>query len=171
MDKKAYSNSNESTNYEEINNVDSVIPFLLNCIDVNNNTMFKSILNNSKKIISKNSLESLFLTCLTSYKTGKKYTLSFISTLLSYDVNPNINIENNINEYGSIKTPLMLSCELSDIKLMKSILEFNCNVNFLDQYNRNALFYLNDGSNDSELISILIEKGINVNQQDNLYII
>ena len=168
MDKKAYSNSNESTNYEEINNVDSVIPFLLNCIDVNNNTMFKSILNNSKKIISKNSLESLFLTCLTSYKTGKKYTLSFISTLLSYDVNPNINIENNINEYGSIKTPLMLSCELSDIKLMKNILEFNCNVNFLDQYNRNALFYLNDGSNDSELISILIEKGINVNQQDNI---
>ena len=168
MDKKAYSNSNESTNYEEINNVDSVIPFLLNCIDVNNNTMFKSILNNSKKIISKNSLESLFLTCLTSYKTGKKYTLSFISTLLSYDVNPNINIENNINEYGSIKTPLMLSCELSDIKLMKSILEFNCNVNFLDQYNRNALFYLNDGSNDSELISTLIEKGINVNQQDKI---
>ena len=168
MDKKSYSNSSKSTNNETINNEDSLIPLLLNCIDVNNKTMFKSILQNSIKYISQNCLESLFLTCLTSYQTGKRYTLPYITILLSYNVNPNINIENNLNEYGIIKTPLMLSCQLSDTTLMKRILDFKCDVNFLDQHKRNALFYLNDGSNDSELISTLIEKGINVNQQDKI---
>ena len=168
MDKKSYSNFSSSTNNETIDNEDSLIPFLLNCIDVNNITMFKTFLQNSIKYITKNCLENLFLTCLTSYQIGKKYTLGYITILLSYNVNPNINIENNLNEYGLIKTPLMLSCELSDTELMNTILDSKCDVNFLDQYKRNALFYLNDGSNDSELISTLVEKGINVNQKDNI---
>ena len=168
----------KSFNYSESTNdgnsttkEDSIVNSLFNCIDANNITKFKSILESSSQILSSKYLEFLFLTCLSSYQVGKIYFLRYISILLSYNVNPNINIFNNPNipgEYGAIKTPLMLSCQLSDFNLMKSILNSNCDVNALDHYKRNALFYLNGGSNDNNLISALVEKGINVNQQDKI---
>lgn len=169
---KSFSNYSESTNDgNSTTKEDSIVNSLFNCIDANNITKFKSILESSSQILSSKYLEFLFLTCLSSYQVGKIYFLRYISILLSYNVNPNINIFNNPNipgEYGAIKTPLMLSCQLSDFNLMKSILNSNCDVNALDHYKRNALFYLNGGSNDNNLISALVEKGINVNQQDKI---
>ena len=169
---KSFSNYSESTNDgNSTTKEDSIVNSLFNCIDANNLTKFKSILESSSQILSSKYLEFLFLTCLSSYQVGKIYFLRYISILLSYNVNPNINIFNNPNipgEYGAIKTPLMLSCQLSDFNLMKSILNSNCDVNALDHYKRNALFYLNGGSNDNNLISALVEKGINVNQQDKI---
>jgi non-canonical poly(A) RNA polymerase PAPD5/7 len=168
---KSFSNFSESTNEgNSTTKEDSIVNSLFNCVDANDLTKFKSILESSSQILSSKYLEFLFLTCLSSYQVGKFYLLRYIS-ILSYNVNPNINIFNNSNfpgEYGAIKTPLMLSCELSDFKLMKIILNSNCDVNALDHYNRNALFYLNGGSNDNDLISALVEKGINVNQQDKI---
>ena len=168
---KSFSNYSESTNDgNSTTKEDSIVNSLFNCIDANNITKFKSILESSSQILSSKYLEFLFLTCLSSYQVGKFYLLRYIS-ILSYNVNPNINIFNNPNipgEYGAIKTPLMLSCQLSDFNLMKSILNSNCDVNALDHYKRNALFYLNGGSNDNNLISALVEKGINVNQQDKI---
>ena len=164
----------DSTLNESITDASSIIseePFiiqsLLNCIKVNDITMFKNILQNN--YIPMNSLESLFLTCINSYKVGKIHTLRYISMLLSYNVNPNINIvqnEKDNNKIIPIKTPLMLACELSDTTLLKRILDNNCNVNFLDNNGRNALFYLNNKSHDNDIISTLIERGININQQE-----
>ena len=169
---KSFSNYSESTNDgNSTTKEDSIVNSLFNCIDANNITKFKSILESSSQILSSKYLEFLFLTCLSSYQVGKIYFLRYISILLSYNVNPDINTFNNPNfpgEYGAIKTPLMLSCQLSDFNLMKSILNSNCDVNALDHYKRNALFYLNGGSNDNNLISALVEKGINVNQQDKI---
>ena len=169
---KSFGDFSESTNDGNSNTKeDSIVNSLLNCIDINDLTKFKSILESSSQFLSSKYLEFLLLTCLSSYQAGKIYSLGYISILLSYNVNPDINTFNNPNfpgEYGAIKTPLMLSCELSDCNLMKRILNSNCDVNVLDHYNRNALFYLNGGSNDYNLISALVEKGINVNQQDKI---
>ena len=169
---KSFSNYSESTNDgNSTTKEDSIVNSLFNCIDANNITKFKSILESSSQFLSSKYLEFLLLTCLSSYQAGKIYSLGYISILLSYNVNPDINTFNNPNfpgEYGAIKTPLMLSCELSDCNLMKRILNSNCDVNGLDHYKRNALFYLNGGSNDNNLISALVEKGINVNQQDKI---
>ncbi len=167
MDRKSYSILKESTN--DGDSIDSdFYKSLFNCIQLNNIPMFKNILQNTN-YIPINSLEKLFLTCLNSYESGNICTLRYISILLSYNVNPNINIDRNKkfpNGILSIKTPLMLACELSDTLLLKRILEYNCNVNFLDNFGRNALFYLNNGSHDKDIINTLIEKGININQQD-----
>ena len=167
MDSTSYSSFNESTN--DGDSIDSdFYKSLFNCIQLNNIPMFKNILQNTN-YIPINSLEKLFLTCLNSYESGNICTLRYISILLSYNVNPNINIDKNKkypNGIQPIKTPLMLACELSDTLLLKRILEYNCNVNFLDNFGRNALFYLNNGSHDKDIINTLIEKGININQQD-----
>ena len=168
MDSTSYSSFNESTNENAINS-DSNSQSLFNCIKENDITKFKNILQKISNFISMNCLENLFLTCLNLYEEGKIFTLRYISILLSYNVNPNINIDKNKkypNGIQPIKTPLMLACELGDVTLLKRILDNNCEVNFLDHLGRNALFYLNNGCHDNDIISTLINIGININQQD-----
>ena len=147
----------DSTLNESITDASSIIseePFiiqsLLNCIKVNDITMFKNILQNN--YIPMNSLESLFLTCINSYKVGKIHTLRYISMLLSYNVNPNINIVQNSyfpqSSYGNNNAPFqdINNCNYNNYYFNNNNMIKNSNVN--NQKNKKKLKYKNSEFNE-----------------------
>ena len=103
-------------------------------------------------------LSNLLLKCFYLYKNGKIYILRYISILLSYGADPNINIEASLdkNEQAVLKTPLMLAVENSDIALLKILLDNKSNVNYKDNYQKNCLYYFKGGKNDNEILKMLI---------------
>lgn len=143
----------------------NLLPTLLTYIDKNNISKFKSLLSSSSLLLSQSILTILLLKCFSSYKSGNIYTLRYISILLSYGANPNLNIETPLNktENNVIKTPLMLAVEKSDLALFKSLIDNKCDVNYKDSMQMNCLFYLNGGKNDIEIIKMLQKEGIDMN--------
>ena len=143
----------------------NLLPTLLTYIDKNNISKFKSLLSSSSLLLSQSILTILLLKCFSSYKSGNIYTLRYISILLSYGANPNLNIETPLNktENNVIKTPLMLAVEKSDLTLFKSLIDNKCDVNYKDSMQMNCLFYLNGGKNDIEIIKMLQKEGIDMN--------
>ena len=146
----------------------ALVPTLLFFIDKNNVTKFKSILSSNSDSLSQKILSSLLFNCFSSYKSGNNFILRYISILLSYGADPNINTEDSLyqNETTVLKTPLMLAVEKSDITLLKILLENKCNVNYKDSYQKNCLYYFNGGSNDNEILKILIKEGVDMNCRD-----
>ena len=146
----------------------ALVPTLLFFIDKNNVTKFKSILSSNSDSLSQKILSSLLFNCFSSYKSGNNFILRYISILLSYGADPNINTEDSLyqNEKTVLKTPLMLAVEKSDITLLKILLENKCNVNYKDSYQKNCLYYFNGGSNDNEILKILIKEGVDMNCRD-----
>lgn len=146
----------------------ALLPTLLVLIDKNNIAKFKSILSSNSNFLSHQLLSILLLKCFSSYKSGNIYVLRCVSILLSYGADPNINTEDPLlqNEQTVLKTPLMLAVENSDLNLLKILLEYNCNVNYKDNYQKNCLYYFNEGKNDNEILRMLIKQGVDMNCRD-----
>ena len=146
----------------------AILPTLEVFITNNNISKFKAILSSHINYLSHQMLSNLLLKCFYLYKNGKIYILRYISILLSYGADPNINIEASLdkNEQAVLKTPLMLAVENSDIALLKILLDNKSNVNYKDNYQKNCLYYFKGGKNDNEILKMLINQGVDINCRD-----
>jgi len=77
-----------------------------------------------------------------------------------------IDINLKINENSKL-FPLMILCQKNNKELIQLLIDNNANVNLLDDYDRNILYYLTINNNIS-IIKPLLEKGIDINQKDKI---
>ena len=161
---------------------------LIQTIDKNDSAAFIKLIKNPQYFINKKILEILFFYC----SEDNNFKPIFLSILINFGVDPNliledpniytkknINLNNqnnfidsNNNGYRVRKSILMMACKKSNFSLIQNLCDANnanqksLNVNYFDKNGRNALFYLNGGSDDKKIIELLVEKGIDVNKKD-----
>ena len=175
----SFSNSTIEQNSEifgESNN-QKILNLLLDYISQNNPKEFRTTLSSNFNLLSKKSIENIFLYILNKYISDKIFASRFLLILIPFGINPNV-ILSEINhkielkdineEYNPSESILMLFCSKSNSSIISCLCESNIklDINYLDMRNRNALFYLKGESEDRKIIEILVEKGINVNQRD-----
>ena len=171
MSKANYSNNSLITFFNQLKKI----------IEKNDLNQFRLFLTQNK-FPSKSGFLELILFYL--IKDSNNFYPSYISVLISLGLDPNIIIDDlhlkiftkNADSlppgYPKGKSILMLACEKSSFDLVKDLCENNINknncinVNYIDKYGRNCLFYLKGGENDSEIIEYLVNKGIEVNRRD-----
>ena len=167
----------QNSDYSDETDNQIISNLLLKYIEQNNPKDFRNTLSTNSNLLSKKTLENIFLFILSIYISGKIYASRFLSILIPLGINPNIilnqinyNIEkkDNKEEYNPTQSILMLFCSKSNFTIISNLCEskIKLDVNYLDMKKRNALFYLKGGSEDKKIIELLIEKGININQRD-----
>ena len=167
----------QNSDYSDETDNQIISNLLLKFIDQNNPKDFRNTLSTNSNLLSKKTLENIFLYILSIYISGKIFASRFLSILIPLGINPNIilnqinyNIEkkDNKEEYNPTQSILMLFCSKSNFTIISNLCEskIKLDVNYLDMKKRNALFYLKGGSEDKKIIELLIEKGININQRD-----
>ena len=166
------------------NNYPSFLNNLFQIIEQNDANSFHNILTKNSLFKNKQILNILFFYC----NKDNIFRPVLLSILVKLGLEPNIILENpyknnniNINmnnndsqtnDYRICKSILMLACENSNYQLVKDLCEINnktqnpLNVNYFDKNGRNALFYLRGGKDDTKIIKLLVEKGIEVNRKD-----
>ena len=140
----------------------SIPSLLIDAIDKNNVSHFKTILTNK---IQPSIISYILQLCFSSYQSGNCNALTFIDILLQNGADPNINIYPSSSNKELFKTPLMFAVEQSNITLTQLLLQYKINTNFRDTHGKTALFYLKGKKNDEQIIKMLLSEGIDVNIQ------
>ena len=117
----------------------SIPSLLIDAIDKNNVSHFKTILTNK---IQPSIIAYILQLCFSSYQSGNCNALTFIDILLQNGADPNINVCPSSSNKELFKTPLMFAVEQSDITLTQLLLQYKINTNFRDTHGKTALFYL-----------------------------
>ena len=171
------STTEQSSDIREESDNQNTLNLLFKYISQNNPKEFRSTLSSNFNLLSKKSIENIFLFILNIYISDKIFATRFLLILIPFGINPNVNLNelNNIieikdknEEYNPSESILMLFCSKSNSTIISCLCEskVKLDINYLDTRNRNALFYLKGESEDRKIIEMLVEKGINVNQRD-----
>ena len=138
---------------------------LENAIDNKDIKTFKEILSKCWNLLNKESLLYFLNLFIDLYKKGQIYSFKFFQSFLEQIRDPNIILDSN----GKKESLLMCFCEISYYKMISILCKkkIELNVNYEDTKKRNALYYLKGGSDDKNIIELLIQKKININHKDN----
>lgn len=134
------------------------LQILKNKIKELNTEEISFLLENEK--YNQKSLNAALIKAMELNRSQEKHEI--VNNLLFFNANPN-----TLHPIKKINI-LMLACSSGDITLINNILEYNININSTDSKNQNCLFYaLNSVKGDnSDIISLLINKNININLEN-----
>ena len=137
---------------------------LENFIDEKELDYFNHFLSKCGNLLTEKFLKSFLKKLIEKYNENPESYLDFLKCFIKFIKDPNIILDESKEE-----SLLMFSCGESNYKMIACLCqkEIELNVNYKDKSKRNALFYLKGGSDDKNIIELLIKKKININNKDN----